>query len=597
MPQVARTATGVPRLPAFGRLGGRRIGAVAKWLGAHHAVTALIVYVAAVVLIERRAVLHLESVCACNGSADPAAYMWALAWWPHAIFHGLNPLFTHEIWVPGGFDLARAASVPAAALAAAPITAIAGPVAAYNVLSLLAPVLGAWFAYRLCLYVTKAPAASILGGYLFGFSSYELGHLLGTLNLVFTFAAPVVALLTLMRLDGAIGPRRYFALMAVVLIVQLLLSTEILLTLTCMGAVALAAGFVLGGPEARRAIAGLIPPLTGAYALMVVVCSPFLYYALFVGVPYSTGWGAQFPTDSLAYLVPTSFTWLGGHRFVSVSSSFLGNLAENGAYVGLPIVLIVAAFAVERFRTRAAKIMLAVLAVAVLWSLGDRLYIAGHPTIRLPWSLFGRLPLLNQLLPNRIAVYVALACAVIVACWLSGPGTGSPWRWALSLLAVVFLVPNTGVQYMGTTATAFHARISEPSFFGDVYRRYLHPGEIVLPIPYGPAGRSMLWQARTGMYFRMASGNIAIQPSSYASDPIVVQLLANTPAPGAPAELRSFIVRRRVTAAVVDFRQAGAWPRVLSRLGLQPLSVGGVLLYRIPAGWERSAATARGAPA
>jgi hypothetical protein len=583
MPQVGSTEREAPNPLAVRRLGDVRGSAAVDWLTAHHAIAALFVYVLAALLIERRAAAHLGTVCACNGAADPSQFMWALVWWPHAVVHGLNPFITQDLWAGSGVDLARATSVPAAGLVATPLTAVFGPVVAYNVITLASLVLGAWFAYRLCLYITKSPAASILGGYLFGFSSYELGHVLGLLHLAFVFAPPALALLTLKWLDEEIGSRHYFVLTTALLVVQLLLSTEILLTLTCIGAVALASGWLFGTSLERGRIVALLPLLGGAYGTMVVICSPFLYYALFTGHPYSQGWGGSFPADALSFLIPTPITWLGGHRFASVSGAFLGNLAENGTYVGLPVAIIVAAFAVQSWVTRTAKVLLTVLAMAVVWSLGNRLYIDGRPTIRLPWAALTHVPLFDQLLPVRIVLYIALVCSVVVALWIATPGDGKVLRWGLGLLTVALLLPNTGAVYPGTTATAFHARLREPAFFTDgLYKRYLRPHDVVLPIPYAENGLSMLWQARASMYFRLASGYFGSPPSSYSGDPIVAQLTANTPGAGAPSELGSFIVRRNVAAVIADSAEAGPWPPVLAELGLRPASVGGILLYKVP---------------
>ena len=36
---------------------------------------------------------------------DPQIFIWALAWWPHAILHGQNPFVTHAIWAPDGVNL------------------------------------------------------------------------------------------------------------------------------------------------------------------------------------------------------------------------------------------------------------------------------------------------------------------------------------------------------------------------------------------------------------------------------------------------------------------------------------------------------------
>ena len=37
---------------------------------------------------------------------DPQIFVWAFAWWPHAILHGENPFVTHAVWAPDGVNLA-----------------------------------------------------------------------------------------------------------------------------------------------------------------------------------------------------------------------------------------------------------------------------------------------------------------------------------------------------------------------------------------------------------------------------------------------------------------------------------------------------------
>ena len=36
---------------------------------------------------------------------DPQIFIWAFAWWPHAILHGENPFVTHAVWAPVGLNL------------------------------------------------------------------------------------------------------------------------------------------------------------------------------------------------------------------------------------------------------------------------------------------------------------------------------------------------------------------------------------------------------------------------------------------------------------------------------------------------------------
>src|SRR5918999_3382934 len=75
---------------------------------------------------------------------DPQLFVWYLAWWPHAILNGENPFVTHDMWPVTGINMAWVTSVPGLALVAAPLTLLAGPVIAYNVLTVTLPAVEAW---------------------------------------------------------------------------------------------------------------------------------------------------------------------------------------------------------------------------------------------------------------------------------------------------------------------------------------------------------------------------------------------------------------------------------------------------------------------
>ena len=140
---------------------------------------------------------------------DPQIFVWSFAWWPHAILHGLNPIYTHQIWAPDGFNLAWATSVPGLAIAFAPLTLLFGPVLAYNVASILMPALAAWTAFLLCRRVTGGAAwPSLAGGYLFGFSTYILAAELTHIFSAAVFLLPVAALLVLRFIDGDLDTAR-----------------------------------------------------------------------------------------------------------------------------------------------------------------------------------------------------------------------------------------------------------------------------------------------------------------------------------------------------------------------------------------------------
>ncbi len=123
---------------------------------------------------------------------------------------------------------------------------------------------------------------------------------------------------------------------------------------------------------------------------MGAVCSVFLYYAL-KGPPLNVN--GNLDADALGFFIPTQLMRIGGHRFLAVSQGFPGNISEQGTYLGIPLVVMVTAYAVQAWHRRSTRILIAALAVAVVWSLGDHLNIDGHPTIPLPWNLLWHLPL------------------------------------------------------------------------------------------------------------------------------------------------------------------------------------------------------------
>src|SRR5260370_41049437 len=153
-------------------------------------ISALAIYFALAALFFGRGVCARSTTAYIGKGGDPPQLMWLMAWWPHALTHGLNPLFTDAIWAPHGLNLAWATSLPLASLIAALPIAIAGPVAVYNLLGLLALALAAWTAFVLCRYLTGAYCASLTGGYVFGFFPYLLRQTLPPPNLLPVFSVP-----------------------------------------------------------------------------------------------------------------------------------------------------------------------------------------------------------------------------------------------------------------------------------------------------------------------------------------------------------------------------------------------------------------------
>jgi hypothetical protein len=511
--------------------------------------------------------------------------MWSFEWWPHALSNGLNPFVPDIIWTPEGANLTQGGfAIPAAAIVLAPVTLVAGPFVAYNVASVLMPVLAAWFAYRLCRYLTGAFGPAFMGGLVFGFGTYMSAHLLGHLNLTSIFLVPAAVLLVLQRTDDAISQRRFVVLMAVVLALQLLLSAEILLLGLGVGALALLLGYFVSDAERRRRILRVVPATLAAGGLAMVVTSPYLYWTLDgLGDADSDAWKTfteLYPGDALNPLLPTQVTWLGHSWFKDTTSKFTNfTPSEAGAYVGPVLLAIVAAFAITRWRRPATRVLVPVIGVCYLLSLGTQLHWGGDDKgIWMPWSLLHPLPILDHVISTRFWAFALLAIAIVVALWLAEPSPRRGIKWAVAAVGVVLLIPNFSSDF-------WDARPTDLAFFKtDTYKQHLREGETVLALPYARYGSSMLWQARTGMHFKMVEGYVSPEfPPGYRSDPFFGKLLSEQVGAEDVDGLRDFLARRKVTAVVVEEKDAGPWPFLLAALDMKPVKTGGVLFYRVPA--------------
>jgi hypothetical protein len=553
----------------------RRLPVGPPWL------RALAFYVAfAVVTIGRSAITNPTGVCACLGNSDSATFMWALDWWPHAVVHGLNPFVTHYAWAPTGFNVTRSTTIPTAAFAMAPITALFGPIAAYNVLSILSPALSGFTAYLLCRRIAGRELPAVAGGYLFGFGTYQLAQLVGHINLTLVFLVPVAVLLALRRADGELSRRAYMVSLGAVFVLQAGLSTEVLASGVLLGIVMLVAARLWPGGPGRSVMNRLIGETFLAGFGAIVVASPFLYYALFNGsFPQGLpGLSDALGLDLLNPLFPTPITLFGSKSFASLAATFENaNIAEADGYLSLPLIIAYVAWLATTRRRFLAGMSLFAAAVSLIAALGSHLHVAGQQTIALPYSWVATLPIFNFLSPSRFVMYTTLAVSVGVAAWLADRTGRSVVRWATVVLAIVAVYPNLPANY-------WNGAPANPAFFRDasLYRRYLTRGETALLLPYSADDNSLLWQAETGFYFSMPEGYFGnVAPPPFDHDPIVNQLgggmITDT------AAFLRFLSRYHVRDIIIRANQAGAFPAEFASLALRPVTVGGVLLYRIPA--------------
>jgi hypothetical protein len=557
------------------------------------------------VLIFGRAVIAHPATVYVGRGPDPQLYIWFMAWWAHAISHGVNPFLTSVIWAPSGVNLAWTANMPLAAWLVYPVTRGFGPIVSYNLLCLLSPALAGWSAFVLCRYVCGAWRPAMLGGLLFAFSPYVLSRMLGNMDLTLICPLPLSVYVTLRRIDGNLDATGFVAALALLVAVQFLLFAEIVASATLFGA----AAFLLAAPamaqRERRRLFETAALAAVSCAAAAIIVSPYLYYMFAFATPPGeifSPW--HFATDLASLLIPTTVNQLGRAQFFApIAYQFRAELAESGAYLGLPLLAIAILFARERWNAPNGRFLIHLLVVICILAMGPQLEIAGRIVMGFPGSALAHLPLIDKALPARFMLYAYLVLAVMVAVWLAEHDSNQKLRWALGLAIVPFMLPNLSASYWTTPAAI-------PAFFlGGAYRQYLAPGETVIVLPYGILGEGMLWQAATDMYFRMAEGYVTFAPpvpEEHSRWPIVAGLYQISGVPAAEDQFKAYLANHDVGAVIVGPRRqyrvgsidgrltATTWLRLptlaperdascamLNSLGVPPIEAGGVRLYRL----------------
>ena len=535
---------------------------------------------------------HLDSRSIGHGE-DPGLFMWALKWWPQSIAEGWNPLHSDVVYAPQGWDLTWMTGLPGPSLVLAPLTQTVGPIATYNVLALLIPAANAFAAFLLCRSLGAGYWPSVAGGYLFGFSSYVLAQEVGGHpNLALVACIPLAGYLIVRRFGGTLGPRAFVAALTATLTFQYLTSTEVFLTLVMFGTLMLVLA-VVAFADRRPVIWANTKLVVLSLVFTGLLVSPFLISALTTTETLATVYG-DISTDPVNFLIPAEVTAVGGEAFESVSSRFVADVAEQGAYLGLPLVLIAVLFWRER-RDRFATVMVIGSLVALIATLGPYLNLLGSvSSVRLPWVVFLNLPIFEYILPVRLIVYVWLLVAIMAALWLSA---GSRRRWALGALAIVFILPNPFVEVSGT----FRQPLAEgeespwswprpvpPFFRSPEQRAVLEDQGNVLILPYHYNADSVHWQAEANMDFQMAGGYIGqASPDEYTCWPVFRSLVDGEYRADQRQDLIEFLRAKQVGSVLVREDHVDTAAPLLRALPGESRELGGMRVYELGEAFTR----------
>ncbi|MHB1646860.1 MAG: hypothetical protein ACYCTD_06860 [bacterium] len=475
--------------------------------------------------------------------------------------------------------------MPTLAIIAGPITLIFGAATAYNVLAILALPLSAYSAFLLLRYITKDSYASFVGGYLFGFSSFEIAEYSGHIFLYFSFIIPLLILLVIKRFHKDINRFLFIILFALAMAFEVGISEEIAFTATFFGFISFIIFYIFANNKyIRFNILKLIIDTVLAYCAMAILLLPFLYYFVigFSQAPKVLNSPTFYSADLLNYIIPTPLTRLGRVIFENITSRFTGNYSEDGAYFGIILVIAVIFAIKEQLKNWWGKATAAIVIVLFVSSLGPYLHINGINTkIPLLWQFVVNLPVFRDALPTRFTMYVFLIASFFIALWLSKQGISKKnklYRYIIVFFGLIILIPNTNMWHWNTVNT--------PLFFQNknIMKKFINKGDNVLIFPYnnGYGGTLDYEQVVSNMYFKMPEGRLTFMPKKFSKWPAVSMFLSNKIVPDYAFQISAFVSSKNIKVVILAPGTAKIWYRVFNRMHWKKFKTGGVNLYKVP---------------
>ena len=477
-------------------------------------------------------------------SGDPESFIWFLSWWPFAITHHLNPFISNYIWFPKGYNLAWSTSIPTLSLIMMPITLLFNATLSFNLLSIMAPALSAISFFYLSFFITKKILPSLFSGYFYGFSSYELGQLLGHTCLNYTFLLPLIILVLLARYSNKIGRLFFICSLSILLVLQFGISIEIFATFIFFLAISVCIFFIFN-KDIRHRILVLSKESAYSIIISIILLSPYIYFLIigFKSVPKFINSPQVFSSDLLNYIIPTPITSLGKTVFYSISTRFTGNFSEEGAYLGVPLFLICFDYFKSYWKTKYTKAFFVIFLLIILFSLGPILQINGYATtIKLPWYYLENIPLLRSALPTRFALYVSFITALIVLLWLNKPGYRYI-KYLFVIIALFFILPNqTAYNWQSVKVP----RIFQPKISYIAYKK----SSSVIIFPFGYNGDSMYLQYVSKFAFIQQGGYVGYIPIYYSNQPLVNSFYSGQTIPNFNNLFYSYCISNKVNKII-----------------------------------------------
>ncbi|WP_346540114.1 hypothetical protein [Micromonospora sp. DPT] len=357
---------------------------------------------------------------------DHSWFEWLFQHGAYSVRHLENPLFSARQNAPDGVNMMANTSLLGMTLPLAPVTLLFGPQVTYALYlgGALAATAGTSY-WMLSRHLVRSRAAAFVGGAFLGFAPGIVHHANGQPNFVSNFLLPVIVARVL-RLGEPGRWRRDGVVLGLLVAYQIFINEEMLL-LTALACLVAVLAYVVQRPRAARArvggfvaalgLGGGLALLLTAYPIWYQFNGPQSYRGLQGGVFHN--WGE----DLMAFVTFARDT-VAGDEAVETTIG----LTEQNTWFGWPLVLVALVALVLLWRrslpARIAGVLVLVFTVAAI---GPKVRFDGvETTVDGPWAYIpDDLPLVEMMMPTRLALVVAAAVGVLLAlAWDAAAGYG-----------------------------------------------------------------------------------------------------------------------------------------------------------------------------
>ncbi len=437
-------------------------------------------------------------------SGDPGLLIWMIAWFPHAIEHGLNPFYSNYIYSSTGINLMDNISVFTLGALFSPITILFGPIVSYNLAVIMAPIASGLSMVFFLTKLSKNRLACFLGGLIFAYSPIATAELkFGHFQTAFSAFIPLISAqcYDIVITNSQKWIKNGLSLAALIAL-EFFISLEALSVFILLSIIFIA-------PNLKRLLSS--PVIIKTFLLSLLVDTVILIYPswfFFFGKSHFNGsiW------NHIGRLSATLKSLLVPHG----QDNIINYIARaNVEYIGVVLITFIAIFSIKFFKHSTFRYITIFTITAILLTLGSHLTIS---TFSIPflYKLIGQIPGLQDIMPIRIATatyfgigtFIALVVNKYYTAFLNAKNMRTSIyerRFKNYLLVSIFALISVLSVLIYNPWPNQVSSISIPRLLHEPYTP-LNSTIVEYPPATGSNSKSMIYQSELGFKYRLFDG-------------------------------------------------------------------------------------------